>query len=100
MGNTQTGAEAVAMRNDLEAKLAQVKSNVDKLKAEYRTVPLDNVSKLGNMRTKAETLVARGTAYELKMAEIDKEIGAHISANKLVTVGDESEWWSGWMARS
>ena len=98
MGNAHTAADAVLMRSDFEAKLAQTKRLQAKLMLEYRAVPVEDISMANSVRVKLESTVTRITSYEQKIADIERSIGKQISANKLVALDDGGVGiFSGWM---
>jgi hypothetical protein len=100
MGNAHTAADAVLIRSDFEAKLAQTKRLQAKLMEEYRKVPVEDVSLTNSVRVKLESTVTRTTSYERQIADIERGIGQQISANKLVAIdegGGGAGIFSGWM---
>lgn len=98
MGNAHTAAEAVLMRSDFEAKMAQTKRLQAKLMQEYRDVPVEDISMANSVRVKLESTVTRITSYERQIADIERGIGKQISANKLVALDDGGAGiFSGWV---
>jgi len=86
MGQTQSVAQYAAMHVEIEARLAQTNSRLDKLLNEYRDAPVENGRKLTMLQRQMESLTNQKSGYETHLLVLHSQINETLHRN--VKIGE------------